>query len=129
MVLILWDGVPLFRKLVQLQQTATGTDEIIWLIAIICIQFPYWKCLRHDPPFGVPRQQFVGHVILFVSRLSFIFASAVFSFAIYRHPDIFELAFIRSSLVMAVLFSVFCFSRYLDKMGRLFQTGYAVQTR
>lgn len=123
-ILIFWDGIPIFQKLVQFQRVSTVNDEIIWLIAIAFIQVSYWKCLRYDPPFDVTRRPFLAHIILFVSRLSFIFVSGVFSFVVYRYPDRFDLAFVRSSLVIAVMFSVFCFSRYLEKLGGLMQTGY-----
>jgi hypothetical protein len=123
-ILILWDGIPIFRKLVQFQRVSTVNDEIIWLTAIALIQFAYWKCLRHDPPFDIPRRPFLAHIILFVSRLIFIFVSGVFSFVVYRYSDRFDLTFARSSLVIAIMFSVFCFSRYLEKIGGLMQTGY-----
>lgn len=124
MALILWDGIPIFRKLVQFQRVSTIHDEIIWLTAIALIQFPYWKCLRHDPPFDIPRRPFLAHIILFISRLIFIFISGVFSFVVYRYSDRFDLTFARSSLVIAIMFSVYCYSRYLEKIGGLMQTGH-----
>lgn len=123
MIMILWDGIPIFRQLIKFQQITTGRDEIILLTAVVLIQYTYWKRLRHDPPFDLPQQQLVAHLVLFASRLSFIFASAIFSFAVYRYSDVFELHLIRSILMMAVLFSVFCFTRHLEKIGNLMLTG------
>ena len=99
------------------------------LIAIILVQFSYWTCLRRDPPFDLPRHQFAGHVMLFVSRLSFIFASGIFSFVVYRNSDLLEFTFIRSSMMMAVLFSVFCFSRHIERIGNLMNAGYRSTSR
>jgi hypothetical protein len=123
MVLILWDGIPIFRQLINFQQVTTERDAIILLVAVALVQFTYWKRLRHDPPFDLPRQQLAAHILLFASRLSFIFASSIFSFVVYRYSDVFELARIRSLLMMAVLFSVFCFTRHLEKIGNLMLTG------
>ena len=123
MIMILWDGIPIFRQLVQFQQITTGRTQIILLIAVAFVQFTYWKRLRHDPPFDLPQQQLVAHIILFISRLSFIFASSIFSFVVYRYSDVFQLSFDRSLLMMAVLFSVFCFTRHLEKIGNLMLTG------
>ena len=121
--MILWDGIPIFRQLTEFRQITTGQDEIILIVAVALVQFTYWKCLRHDPPFDLPKQQFVAHIVLFAGRLSFIFASAIFSFLVYRYGDRFDFSFRRSVLMMAVLFSVFCFSRHVEKIGGLLLTG------
>jgi hypothetical protein len=118
-ILIFWDGIPIFRHLIRFEQIATASDHTLLVIAAILVQFSYWICLRHDPPFAVPRQQFIAHVLLFVSRLVFIFASTFFSLVVYRYSDVFDLSLLRVLLMMAVLFSVFCFTRHLEKLGTL----------
>jgi hypothetical protein len=123
-VLILWDGVPLFRHLIRFERIATPVDANVMLTAIILIQATYWIILRHDPPFGLPRQQFIGHVFLLVSRLIFIFASGVFSLVVYRYPEMFEFSLYKTSMLIAVMFSVFCFSRHLERIGNLLNAGY-----
>jgi hypothetical protein len=124
MALIMWDGVPLFRHLIRFERVATPVDVSIMVTAIILIQATYWTTLRHDPPFNLPRQQFIGHVFLLLSRLIFIFASGVFSLVVYRYPEMFEFSIYKTSMLIAVLFSVFCFSRHLERVGNLFNAGY-----
>lgn len=124
MSLIFWIGVPIFRALLQFRQTITVSDEIIFLAAVVLIQFTYWTRLRYDPPFNLSPQPFVGHLILFASRLSFIFASAVFSLVVYRNPEMFQIDPLRTPLMAAVLFSVFCFSRHLERIGLLLLGGF-----
>ena len=97
MVLILWDGVPLFRHLIRFERVGTPVDANIMLIAVVLIQATYWASLRHDPPFDLPRQQFIGHVFLLLSRLIFIFASGVFSLVVYRYPEMFEFSLYKTS--------------------------------
>ncbi|WP_141105718.1 hypothetical protein [Rhizobium sp. R693] len=64
-----------------------------------------------------------GQLVLFVSRLAFIIASALFSLVLFRHlPEIdFGLhgnGFVwRGLLLLAVLFSVFCFTTELERLG------------
>ena len=123
-VLILWDGVPLFRHLIRFERIVTPVDASIMLTAIVLIQVTYWTCLRHDPPFGLPRQQFAGHVVLLLSRLIFIFASGVFSLVVYRYPEMFEFSLYKTGMLVAVLFTVFCFSRHLERIGNLLNAGY-----
>ena len=125
MFVILWDGIPIFHHLIRLQQVTSEHDEILLLIAAALIQFSYWKCLRYDPPFVLPRQQFIAHIVIFVSRLSFIFPSTVFSFVVYRSLDLLHLNLTRSLLIMVVLFSVFCFSRHLERLGNLMNAAVA----
>ena len=124
MALVLWDGVPLFRHLIRLEQTGTGVDEKIMAVAVVLILTPYWALLRHDPPFDLPRQQFLGHIFLLINRLVFIFASGVFSLVVYRYWDVFDPSFLKATLMMAVLFAVFCFSRHLERLGNLLNAGY-----
>jgi hypothetical protein len=122
--LVLWDGIPLFRHLIRFEQTGTAVDEKIMVIAVVLILAPYWAYLRHDPPFDLPRQQLLGHVFLLVNRLVFIFASGVFSLVVYRYWDVLDPSFFKTSLMMMVLFAVFCFSRHLERIGNLLNSGY-----
>lgn len=129
MVLILWDGVPIFRSLIRFQQVSSPIDGTILAIGVLCIQLTYWKWLRRNPPFDLPVLPLAGHIVLFVSRLSFIFASSVFSLVVYRASDMFEFTFLRSLLGIMVLFSVFCFSRHIEKLGNLMLSGHRVAPR
>jgi hypothetical protein len=123
-VLILWDGVPLFRHLIRFERIATPVDANIMLLAVALIQATYWASLRYDPPFNLPKQQLIGHIFLLLNRLIFIFASGVFSLVVYRYPEMFEFSVYKTSMLIAVLFSVFCFSRHLERIGNLLNAGH-----
>jgi hypothetical protein len=122
--LVLWDGIPLFRHLIRFEVANSPVDQRIMVVALVLILAPYWACLRRDPPFDLPRQEFLGHVFLLVNRLVFIFASGVFSLVVYRYWDVFNPSFAKTSLMMAVLFAVFCFCRHLERIGNLLNNGY-----
>jgi hypothetical protein len=122
--LVLWDGIPLFRHLIRFELTSTQVDQRIMVVAVVLILAPYWVCLRRDPPFDLPQQEFLGHVFLLINRLVFIFASGVFSLVVYRYWDVFNPSFFKTCLMMAVLFAVFCFSRHLERIGNLLNSGY-----
>src|SRR4051794_35521780 len=119
MMLILWDGLPIYRHLFVMERIGTNEDKAIMLIAVIGIQAGYWSTFRHGPPFEIPKQVFLAHVLLFLSRLAFIFASSLFALVIYRHPDLLSFNALNLLLFAAVLFSVFCFTRHLEAMGNL----------
>ena len=123
MALILWDGLPIYRHLMVLEQVGTRSDEVIMWTAVGAIQFTYWYLLRHEPPFTFQRRPLLAHIVLFVSRLSFVFASSLFALVAYRYSDALELDPGRVVLFIAVLFSVFCFSRHLEAIGNLMLKG------
>lgn len=123
MGLVLWVGLPIYRHLMTLEQVTTTADQAMMWIAVAAIQFSYWYALRHAAPFRVPRQVFLAHVVLFVSRLSFVFASSLFALVAYRYSDAFVFYPSKVLLFVAVIFSVFCFSRHLDAVGNLLLKG------
>ena len=123
MALILWDGLPIYRHLMTLEQVTTTADIAIMWTAVFAIQFSYWPMLRHEAPFRFPRQVFLAHILLFVSRLSFVFASSLFALVVYRYSDAFVFRPSRLLLFIAVLFSVFCVSRHLEGMGAVLLRG------
>ena len=123
MGLVLWIGLPIYRHLMTLEQVTTTTDQAMMWIAVAAIQFSYWYALRHPAPFRVPKQVFVAHVVLFLSRLSFVFASSLFALVAYRYSDAFVFYPSKVLLFVAVIFSVFCFSRHLDAVGNRLLTG------
>jgi len=119
MALILWDALPVYRRLFALERVGPPADEWTLWTAIIVMQFSYWYGVRDMPSIALPRSVFFGHLILFISRLSFIFASSLFALVVYRHPDAFQFEPSKVALFIAVLFSVFCFSRYLEAIGNV----------
>jgi hypothetical protein len=123
MALILWDGLPIYRHLMTLEQVTTTADIAVMWTAVAAIQFSYWYMLRHEAPFRFPRQVFLAHILLFVSRLGFVFASSLFALVVYRYSDAFVAHPSRVLLFVAVLFSVFCFSRHLEAIGALMLKG------
>jgi hypothetical protein len=123
MGLILWDGLPIYQRLFDLERVATTDDRRILLIAVFAIQISYWHTLRHDPPFEFSRRPFAAHVLLFVSRLSFVFASSLFALVAYRYSSMLSFNPLNVSLLVAILFSVFCFSRHLEAIGVLLLKG------
>lgn len=124
MLLIFWVGIPNFRRMINFEGAVSVGDEVVLLAGAILILISYWKYLRHDPPFELPRNPFAGHVFLFLNRLIFIFASGIFSFAVYRYADQIDFTTLKAVLLMVVLFAIFCFSRHLERIGLLFLNGY-----
>ena len=80
-VTILSHLVPLLRQLVT-----SGLDEkpplktsLIAALGVILIQVCYWLDRRWFATLRLCQNPLLGHLVLFLSRLNFIFAGAVFS--------------------------------------------------
>ena len=68
--------------------------------------------------FGWATIHFFGHVILFLSRLNFIFAAAVFSAVYLVRFNELEMSLWGFVLLSGVLFSMFCYTLELERLGR-----------
>jgi hypothetical protein len=96
------------------------------LAVVGCFQAVYWSRLRWV---GVPvfaSNALIHHVVLFLSRVSFVFGGAFFSLVSFRHlpalagaPDISSLLG-RGGLLLAILFSLFCYSLEVERIGKAF---------
>jgi hypothetical protein len=132
MLLIFWVGIPQFRHMIRFERGISSHDEVTLMMGATLTLITYWGWLRQDPPFELSKRPFLGHIFLFLNRLIFIFASGIFSFVVYRYSDQFDITILKLCQMMAVLFSIFCFSRHLERIGNLLLVGYrpppAIQT-
>ncbi len=130
-LVFIWQQLPEFEQVVvnpgkQLPHditsdlTAAGT---FWLM-----QIAFWYRMR-CVPIPVPRQNVVlGHLFMFLGRLSFIFGSAMFSVTVFRHlPELapeadYARTVWRGVIFMACLFALFCTSLELERLGQAFDS-------
>jgi hypothetical protein len=86
--------------------------------ATVVMQACYWTKrkirlrLRHDD------NPFLGHVLLFVSRLSFIFAVAAFSLMVFTRSMDTATSPVGIAVLLAATFAQFCYARELEVLGR-----------
>ncbi len=112
-------AIPLYRQGAgrdpggQLKRT-----RLIWSLSSIgLMQTGYWLRRRFDSPLPRFRNALIGHLILFVGRLSFIFSSAVFGFAfLARRPEL-QIPFLRYVILILGLFALFCYVLELERLG------------
>jgi hypothetical protein len=124
--IILWHGLPLYRSLLSVagyQQADAGI--LVWaLAAIVLIQASYWtSTFKVFPSLSVPRHVFAGHAVLFLARLNFVFVSSLFAVVVFSRPVDLEFVAWRAATLLAVLFSMFCFSLELERLGRRLLRG------
>ena len=112
--------VPLFRQvLLDPGSHVPRTENLVWsLSAITLMQAGYWIGRRLRPPLPQLRNALIGHIILFVARMSFVLATSVFGFVfIVRRPE-FHIPTSRYIVLIMGLFALFCYTQELEQLGR-----------
>jgi hypothetical protein len=116
-LLMLWNGVPMYRKFLS-GDPDPGHRSILWALAVLALVQPaFWTIRRIRPP--VPGDHLVaGHVVLFLGRMTFVFVSGVFSAVFYSRMGTMQVTPGRTGLLVAVLFSMFCVTQEVDRLGQ-----------
>jgi len=112
--------VPLFRQaLLDPGGHVPRTENLVWsLSAITLMQAAFWVRHRRRPRLPQVRNALVGHIVLFVARMSFVLATSVFGFVfIVRRPELF-VPTSRYFVLTIGLFALFCYTQELEQLGR-----------
>jgi len=124
-IIILWHGVPIYRGLLEGTVQQTDFAIAIWaIVGILLIQTPYWiSTLKVFRLLSVPQHIYASHAVMFLARLNFVFVSGLFSAVVIVRAADLEFVAWRAALLGAVLFSMFCFSIELERLGKLLLDG------
>ena len=120
--ILFWFAVPLFRQvLLDPGGHEARPENLVWsLPAITLMQVGYW--IRHRLRLPLPRllrNALVGYVVLFIARMSFVMATAIFGFVfIVRRPE-FQIPTSRYFVLIIALFALFCYTQELEQLGRV----------
>ena len=81
-LVLLWNAVPLYRQvLADPAAHVVRNENLVWgLSSIALLQAGYWISYRIRPTLPRLGNALLGHIILFLARLSFVFATSVFGF-------------------------------------------------
>lgn len=123
--IVLWDGIPFYRRLLSAGQQF---DPSLYRIAGLCSiagQVGYWSAMSLRGRVTLPRSVVAGHVVQFLARLNFIYASAMFSVVFFVKFDELDIRLWKVVLLVAVLFSMFCYSSQLEWIGKALTVGTA----
>jgi hypothetical protein len=129
-IIFVWQQLPEFRQIALNPGKQLPQETISDLVTagILCVmQIGFWYRVRNIPiPFRRPNM-ILNHLFLFLGRLSFIFGSALFSLAAFRHlPELGSetdilLAAWRGAVLIACLFALFCASLEVERLGQAFE--------
>jgi hypothetical protein len=77
----------------------------------------FWIRHRLQPPLPQFRNALMGYVILFLSRMSFLLATAIFGFVFITQRPEFHIPASRYFLTLAGLFSFFCYTQEVERLA------------
>jgi len=118
--IVLWQGLPLYRYLmVGVPEAVPQNPLTLWaLLAVTLFQASFWPARAVPPVVGRTARPFLAHLILFAGRMTFVYVGGLFAVVFYvRHAEL-RFAPWRETLLLAVLFSMFCYTLELERIGR-----------
>ncbi|BCJ90989.1 hypothetical protein IZ6_17240 [Terrihabitans soli] len=118
-----WKGRTVYRHIYMHQTGASLEDLIVILVSISVIQIAFWSVLDAPPPFAIRKNVFFASFVLFLSRISFMLAGALFSIVVlvrFEELDIRPRALL---VFVAVLFTIYCFSKWIERLGHALEHG------
>ena len=117
--IVMVNGVPLYRQMASDFSKHQPQRGILWwaLAAVVLIQTAYWLRVRLQPARPRGGNVVLAHLISFVGRLSFILGSSTFTVMFLVRFEELSLPPHRVLMLLALLFSLFCFSLELEQLG------------
>ena len=61
----------------------------------------------------------LGHAILFLARMIYVLPTSIFGFVFIAQRPEFEIPLYQCLVILLALFSLFCYVRELERLGRL----------
>jgi hypothetical protein len=119
-VVLFWHAIPLYRQVLENPAAhEPRLETLLWsLPSIGLMQAGYWVSRHVNPPLPHLRNAFIGHIVLFVARMSLVLATSSFAFVfLLRNADL-QIPLFRYAVFIAGLFALFCYVQELDRLGR-----------
>jgi hypothetical protein len=121
--IVIVNGVPIYRQMVGEFSRHQPEPGVIWwaVAAVALIQVAYWIRVRLQPPLPRRGHVVIGHFAAFTARLSFILVSSAFAVVFLLRFEELSLPPRRFVLILALLFSMFCWTLELERLARALQ--------
>lgn len=114
---ILWNGIPIYRRLSAGTEGAASTNFVWAAIVVIVMQVAHWIAFRLRPRLQFRRNVFLGYLLVFIGELSMFFINALaVVILIDRGPEL-EFVLWKVLVLVALLFAVFTYKFQLSKLG------------
>jgi hypothetical protein len=90
------------------------------LLSIALLQISYWMSYRVRPPPPQFQNAPLGHLILFLARMIYVLPTSIFGFVFVAQRPEFDIPVYQCLVILLGLFSLFCYVRDLERLGRVF---------
>lgn len=119
-IVLFWNAVPLYQEILADPAAHEAQPEhLVWALSSIgLMQAGYWTSHRINSPPPQYTNALIGNVILFLARMSFVFATSVFGFVFITQKPGFHIPAFRYAVTLAGLFSLYCYVQELEHLGR-----------
>jgi hypothetical protein len=113
-----WDALPDYQELTA-GGVVVGTpkDFAVAVFGLVIMQSAYWYARRLQPQIRFRHRVVLGHVLLCVSEVSFFFASALATVAMFDHWRRSQFVLWKLMLLASAIFAFFCYKRQLASVG------------
>ena len=120
MAFVLSVGIPLYRTLLEARlEDRPGRPLLLPVLGVVTVmQVCYWIKYRYRPSPARAAHPLAAHLLLFFSRLSFIFAGSLLSLTLFRRLTDLEGAWPGVLVLLLAAFAQFCYSRELEALAR-----------
>jgi hypothetical protein len=120
-VVLFWTGLLLYRQALADPSHEPELWPIVGsLSSIALMQISYWVSYSVRPPAPQSQNALLGHGILFLARMIYVLPTAIFGFVFVAQRPEFEIPIFRCLVLLLGLFSLFCYVRELERLGRGF---------
>ena len=123
--ILLVNMIPLYRMMVLDFANYKPDLRPWWAFAgVLLIQVAYWLRVRLQPSLPGIEGTVLGHLILFAARMSFVTVTAGFTVMfLNRIEDLRRIDYppVRALIVLAISFSLFCWTLELERLGKALQ--------
>jgi len=94
---------------------------LVWALSSIALmQVAYWVSHRVRPPLPQFTNALIGHAVLFLARIGFVLPTSFFGFVFVAQRPEFEISAFQYLVILLGLFSLYCYVRDLERLGRAF---------
>ena len=120
-----WTGLLLYRQvLADPASHETHNWTLVWVLSSIALmQTAYWVSYHVRPPLPRFGNALLGHAILFVARMGFVLPTSLFGFVFVQQRLEFEISIFECLVIVVGLFSLYCYARELERLGRSIIAG------
>lgn len=116
--IILWKGVPIYRRLLSDGAQGGGTADFVWAVmAVLLMHVGHWLAFRLKPRLQFRRNVLLGHVLIFISELSLFFANALAVVILFDRMGELQFSLWKVIILVAILFAICCYKHQLTAIG------------